>query len=599
MNKVLRPTLLLTFVVIASLCSQAQVTSLPAKMLGSESFFYYKMGKKETVQDVAAKFGTTTDAIFKYNPSVGETIVKDQMLYFPVAEFTSTPHAQNLFPGEEIIVTAGGDEGTDLATICKRHNTSLENLLDANPGLTSFTLSEGERLKVHTNTPDKVVVAVPYQQVYTHTIKKDDTFASIAMLYNVDASAVTSANPDIKKPKKGKVIYVPRTVTESRSMLTTDATREQLFNAYSTAFDNVYDQIHGSKADDVKIGIMLPFQLNKKNPPKQALLYTEFYQGFLLGVEDANKALNKEIFINVYDTENSVEVIDSLLNVPDLAGLDMLVAPGEASQIERVGAWSEKTKVNTINCFAAKDESHLKNPYMLQASIPTSLFAEKVNAFIDASFEGYSYIFIEDSSTENEGIYADIKRHANESGAKVAVLKLGNLTTTLLSNELNPGGKYLVVPSTGGKSFLSKAMPVLTKVKDSRYDCTMALLGYPEFMLSLNDYQEDFHKMNTYLVSRFFNAGDKPVKAVENRFKAAYKNAMTKSTPVMAIYGYDLAQYIVTTLAQSHDINVQQSSIGAQTDFQFVRPTNWGGFVNQAMKVANYAPGGKVNVTRY
>ena len=75
--------------------------NLPTKTLGTERFYYYEVGKNETIHDVATKIGVSKEDIIKFNPSARNGLVKKQLIFLPVSEFdakgtATTPRKVNV-----------------------------------------------------------------------------------------------------------------------------------------------------------------------------------------------------------------------------------------------------------------------------------------------------------------------------------------------------------------------------------------------------------------------------------------------------------------------------------------------------------------------
>ena len=51
---------------------------------------------------------------------------------------------------------------------------------------------------------------------------------------------------------------------------------------------------------------------------------------------------------------------------------------------------------------------------------------------------------------------------------------------------MNPGSKYVFIPSSGDKALVKKYIKALKQVKSERFDCDLSLIAYPEYVLYLN-----------------------------------------------------------------------------------------------------------------
>ncbi|MDO4512273.1 MAG: LysM peptidoglycan-binding domain-containing protein [Bacteroidales bacterium] len=648
---------LIGFLFSASISAQAKL-DLPQKTLGGEAYYYYKVKGNESVEGIARQLGITAQDVVKYNPSAAQGIAKKQLLFFPVADFSASSKAtatstvaskkvthlvkkgQSLYgiakvynvsvdelvaanpdtrnglkEGQVIVipvaVTAATQstpeatytsqaifhtiqKGESMYSVAKQYNTTIENLIATNPGIYPNNFIEGDVVKVLPNTASSITIKRDIKQMVSHVAVKGETFESIAAANGLTVAQLKAANPEMKKVKKGNIVYIPKDGQSLEQVNSSQASVKELENTYSSKIDDIYASIHKTKSDGlINIAIMLPFQLHKQNPPRQAYLYTDFYKGFLLAVDSIGNQASKKINVHVFDTQHNLNTTDSILSLPELKNMDVIIAPSEPKQLERCNNFGLKNNIYVINCFSSKNEDYASNPSIIQLNMPTSYLASAVNQLISADFSDYEVIFLKDATSQETEIIPEIKQHLKSHNIKSHTIDILNaIEFETISAYMDPGSNYLFIPTSTSKQFFAKFAKALKDAKDKRFDCEVRLLGHPEY-LSMKEIKASLQGINSFVYSRFFVASKSRGSVVETKFKAAYEENMIATTPSMGILGFDLGTYLISTMANHDSFATQKSYFdGVQMDIELQRSSNWGGYINKCVELVHFTESG-------
>jgi LysM repeat protein len=161
--------------------------------------FAYVIKAGDTFFSLAQRYNTTVAAIISANPLVdpnrlriGQTIcIPRQPIYPPCPEgnyYTIKP-------------------GDTLYSLARFYNVSLNDLIEANPGINPDNLRVGQVICIPLATPP--VTCPPGTAIYT--IQAEDTFYRLARRFNVSVDALIRANPTVDPDALliGQVICVP------------------------------------------------------------------------------------------------------------------------------------------------------------------------------------------------------------------------------------------------------------------------------------------------------------------------------------------------------------------------------------------------------
>jgi LysM repeat protein len=551
--------------------------------------------KGESLYGLARSYNMTIDELVEANPKANNGVQEGDVLVIPqkttVAPIASAPVVTEHTPQIEVkTIFHTIKSGETLYSVSKHYNTTIENLIALNPGIYPDKFVVGDVIKVQPNVTGTITIEKDITKFYTYEVKDGDTYESVAAAKGVTANALRQANPDLKKLKKGKTIYIPQTGVETAEISSSKATEKELEQTYANKMDDVYNTVHKIDTDDeLNIGIILPFQLQKSNPPRQAMLYTDFYKGFLVAVDSIGSKVNKKVNINVYDTQHNLNVTDSLLALDELKKLDIAIAPSEPKQLERINRFGQQNGVTVINCFSTRNEDYAENPRVIQMNTPTVYMITLVNEWLAKNFKDYTIVYLDDKNSEDKEIFANIKEFVQKNHFRTKTISVNDkLEFSRLSHEMDPGMNYLFIPSSGNKDLVNKYIGALVTAKSQRFDCEMALLGYPEYVSFLNDFKSSFQTVDTYIFSRFFK-NDSRSQRVEQKFNQMFGDKMLNTTPSMGILGFDMGMYLLQSLNESPEIKESTPAYkGVQMTFDLMRQSNWSGLTNKGIKMLHF-----------
>ena len=589
------------------------VTPAQATLKPQYPVLMHEVKQGETLYGLAKSYGTTIDELIAVNPGSENGIKIGQKLMIPSsrtnerAAVDADKQVHDAFSQNSVqIAPLGSDpvyqiinDGEDIYTIAKHYNTSIESILINNPGLKPDEYVAGTKIKVVPNT------AVPfnYERVgrrnYKYEVKRGETYASIATDNGISEAELKAANPDLKKVKKGKTIILPKPYTEQVTGDMATIPVEELRAYYQQRIQDLYENLVAKRLEnEVNIALVLPFQLHKSAPPKQAYLYTDYYKGFLLAMDSVSRITNRHINIKVYDTQHNLNVTDSILALPELKTMNMIIAPSEPQQLSRINAFGKANGVPVMNCFTTKNEDYLDNPYVYQVNTPTNEMMHDVMKWFDEQFKGYNVVFLNASSESDKEMFEHMRTHITRKKYPTATINVsGDLTYNDISNQMNPGSKYVFIPSSGDKALVKKYIKALKQVKNERFDCDLSLIAYPEYVLYLKDYQTDLQDVDTYMFTRFFNAKGFRTRDLEAAYKTNFGGEPLSAVPNMAIYGYDTGMYLLKSLGVDGIIDEETPLYkGIQTSFRWERGDNWRGYTNQAIEVVHFSTDHQITV---
>lgn len=584
--------------------------NLPVRTIGGKAYYYKQVQKKETIYGIAKELGIAKDDIVKYNPSVAQGLKKDQILYFPVEAYgkkeaatnIATEHKHVVQPGETlygiskmyglsvgdllsanehartglqagttlVIPTESGEarpyvvkEGDTLYRLSVNNGVELTDLLSVNPGVSPENFKAGMTILI---PPTKKKSESRPETVFIQDkVDKDDTFESLSREYGVTETQLKEANPETDKLKKGEFVTIPIAQEEKK--------------ADTPSVEEAYNTLQANAAlTSVNIALLLPFESKRATRSKQALFYRDFYRGFMLGLKE-RQDVGKKVHIAVYDITD--KPLASVLQKSDITSANLIIAPGEDSQIAQIAEFGSKNNIYVVNAFSINNDAYYENKNLIQINTPSSYMYASVQSHIEEAFSDWEIVFVADETSDEKPLIQYLKQTTLPQRT-VAVSELADYTCR---------HKTLFVPVNSSRAMLKDIKAAFEKLNgDSDNDGKFRLFGYPEWS-TYNEYANFLRQERAYIFSRYSLEEDK---ALERQYNHWYGENPINSVPSMYMLGADLAEYFITTIAgNDNDFNRGLSLKDCrELCINLTRSSSWGGFVNTGSYIYMYTSKG-------
>lgn len=460
-------------------------------------------------------------------------------------------------------------KGETLYRISMDYGVSIEQLQEANPGLTPETLKAGAELLI----PKGEMKADETGGCRCmHKVKKKETMWGIAAQYGLSLEELQAANQDLAPDfqiKKGQFLCIPH-ATVPRPTTATQA---------PVGYDHL------------RIGIVLPLT----NPGIAGNRSLEFYRGFLMAA-DLLKREGKQITVYAYDEPSDKSSIQKELDEMRSRHVQLIVGPLYPEHFTEIDDFVKRQDgMVALFPFSSKVEMIGRNNRLFMLNAPESKKNEfAARLLIDYFGQKTKVVFVNQESNGNERGFCDYLRYELERNHIPVSIQQSNPTPSQLALQYQSGYKMLLVYNSSGIPTLQRAAQDVAAFRKAHPDKEIALFGYPEWQEEADAYRKVLHEANAYCYTNaFYNPWSKPTQELIARYQSWFHQDLLDVTPRMALLGYDCCMTMLRGLSvYGKDFNIQNLQLPLlQSDITFTQ-VGEGGFVNNSLCFIHYRPDG-------
>ena len=542
--------------------------------------------KGDTVYSLAKMYGVTVDKIYLYNPSAKTLLKRGDVITIP-----QEPDAINDGASFLYYTVKAGDS---LAGIASEYNTSVEQLLRDNKGVSDSNFATGDILRVSVNSNKDAVVKKEVEETHiaridTYKAGKNDTWETVARKTGVDVEELMEANSGTHL-KKNVQIAVP--VFET----TTVEKEVDPFDDRETSVEgrrDIYKEVHMLDVADsvsdfgksVSIALIIEDPMSKRD--------NEFTRGTLMAIDRLKNSPYSIRFKLLADTRSgsdSVKVAQALLNQLEDFKADMVVTTYEKNFPKWLAEYGEENEVEIVNTFDVKSELYMENPSMIHLLTPSAYFSDEVGEWVASNLGSYRLVLV--GKEDSDDAFAESIKGRRDASS-IMRRQLDNLAET----NLDEGGRYLFYGFPTSKDEIQRMMTAIEYLKENNPFTEIKVIGRPSWITVAEGLKERFHKADVYFPSRFYfdhTAG--PGKDFIAAYSSAYGHGPIRSFPTYAVAGYDIANFFIPGIAANDgDFNASvPEGHEIQTPINLERVGNWGGFFNPSAYIIRFSPYGDI-----
>ena len=593
---------------IFSTLSGAAVELLPVEkspvivFINGKKYYVHTVKSGDTLYSIAKAYEVQENDIRECNPSVGDGLRIDQTVKIPVpASALTKANAEKKRKKDYIIHKVKA--GQTLYAIARDYNISVAQLREDNPSVNPQALAVDEALWIrrtaigssteqqaqaeiveYTNNLNKATDDDGFDH---HVVQPGETIYSLSRRYGITEAEFAKLNDVSQGLKAGAIIRLPKLKS---------AEQEEVVEATVSPTQTTLSEITFQKLDDsqdLNIALMLPMNINSK--PNAS--YVEFYQGFLLGLDEIKKSGKGNTKLTVYNTAHDQLKVQQIVNSTMFEGTNLIVGPVYEDELNPVLQYAHKNNVPVVSPLA--NISAVQSPALYQLSPAPEKKYEKIGDMLDGSRDIY---LIYASSNDKEFEQEIIKElHGRPYSAytysftdQKSTFKPRNAEARAIESmdDILKGEKPCVfIVLANAETDVDRILGTISSSKVALTDrsessARYAVMGTSRWGRFNNIDHTSYFNNNVVMISTYHAKRDS--KAVRD-FDSRYIDAYGALPSLYAYRGYDTAMIFCTGMRADMEYNMlDKRYTPLQTTYKFVRGNAGERYVNQEWVRINY-----------
>lgn len=557
-----------------------------------DSYYVHTVEAGQTLYSLAKAYEVSTAAIVHYNPLVAGGLKAGQVLKIPAVGVSAPKMSQRkinrLFDEHEV------KQGETVYSISRMYAVPVATLLEDNLSLDPTHLAIGQKVLIRKdskgdgnerqtmeqlNEYKEALNSVSTDYVY-HLVAHGETIYSLSKLYGISQENLIEWNSLTDGLKAGTMVRVG--VAEQPQLPPTDQSDSPLQPPTEVEQPPIFENVEITTSEDARharIALMLPLRAEGAANAS----YLEFYQGFLLGMEDL-KAEGMSFTVDLYNSARSEQTVEQIVSNDEFAGTDLIVGPVYDNELQGVLPYAVENRVAVVSPLASTDSLHA--PVLFGMAPTESRKADKMREmFSDEDNIVLIYGQSNDTELENEtkaALSGKQYRTHNYSGGVIpsSLFKseCRNVYVVMARNELEVD-KIMAALSSAHNNLVSRSQ---------LHSASVNVVGSSRWNRFNNIDRNLFFKMGvSYLTSYLAKRGNEVIDHFDSRYVEAYQ-----SLPSMYSYrGYDAAQIFArAVLSPMGVVGYVQSAIHKplQTQYRFAQAQMGDTYVNNEWIIVRY-----------
>ena len=594
---------------IFSTLSGAAVELMPVEkspvivFINGKKYYVHTVKSGDTLYSIAKTYEVGENDIRECNPNVGDALRIDQTVKIPVpASALIKANAEKKRKKDYIVHKVKA--GQTLYAIARDYNISVAQLREDNPSVNPQALSVGESLWIRR----KAIGSSTEQQAqaemveYTdnlnkvtdddgfdhHVVQPGETIYSLSRRYGITEAEFAKLNDVSQGLKAGAIIRLPKMKSAEKEEVAevTNAPVQTTMTSEIT-FQKLSD------SQDLNIALMLPMNINSK--PNAS--YVEFYQGFLLGLDEIKKSGKGNTKLTVYNTAHDQLKVQQIVNSTMFEGTNLIIGPVYEDELNPVLQYAHKNTVPVVSPLA--NISAVQSPALYQLSPAPEKKYDKIGNLLDGGRDIYLiYASSNDKEFEQEIIkelhgrpysaynysFTDQKSTFTPRNAEARAIES-------MDDILTGEKPCLFIVLANAETDVDRILGTISSSKVALTDrsessAQYVVMGTSRWGRFNNIDHTSYFNNNVVMISTYHAKRDS--KAVRE-FDSRYIDAYGALPSLYAYRGYDTAMIFCTGMRGDVEYNMlDKRYTPLQTTYKFVRGNAGERYVNQEWVRVNY-----------
>ncbi len=381
--------------------------------INGAKYYVHTVKAGETIYSLAKIYGVSEQVITKENPQLNEGLKTGQTIKIPLVESVVTNQTEKISPRKlkRTFDQHAVQAGETLYSISKRYSISVETIIEDNPGLDPVHLQIGSNLLIRKKaigkTDERENTEAWYQykdqlnQVASdgylyHIVESGDTMYALARRFDTTVETLIELNGiQPSELRSGSMIKIPGR-GRIASSVGSQPVQSDLVESIKTIPVKEIDFWALKTNEPLRIALLLPLSEDGGANPN----YTDFYQGFLLGLEKIKNEYHYSVRVDLFDTQHNTARMEQIVADPDFKEARLIVGPVYEEELPAVLEYAEEHAIPIVSPL--DDIEQTESDVLFQMAPPQSRKYAKIEELVDGEDKHVTLVYGEHNDKEFE-----------------------------------------------------------------------------------------------------------------------------------------------------------------------------------------------------
>ncbi len=348
----MRRLILTTLLALFAVALYAAQRSTTLVYIDGQRYYVHKVEPQQTLYSLTKLYGVEQNAIIESNPQIVDGLKSDSYIKIPYTlSQADEPSRSERRRYDEHEVKAG----ETLYSISRKYAISISVIINDNPTIDPIALSVGDKLLINKREQgesdelkshmeweryrDNLNKVAPEGYKF-HLVTQGETIYSLARQYEMSEQDIIDANDLSSGLKMGTLIAVI-----DKDWIERDNSASHADNEIRAHGADIEFAPKGEK-ERLRVALFLPL----KSKGSVRAEFVEFYNGFLLGLEDIKEQHpQRHITIDLYNSGRDRATVAKIASSEEFAGTDLIIGPIYQDCIEELIPYAERNAVPIVS----------------------------------------------------------------------------------------------------------------------------------------------------------------------------------------------------------------------------------------------------------
>ncbi len=597
-------------------------------------YYVHVVKPGQTLYSIARAYNVSEEELTIENPGITPDLRIGQVLKIPAMP-ASEEQVDTRDTGEEWN-THRIRRGETVYSIAKQHNTTVEELLQVNPGVDIDDLQIGQEIRIPQPRKKKNEQTFNEEGFLYHSVKRGETLYSIARYYGVNVEEIQEVNKQLRwgGPRAGQTLRIPKPETTTDDMFVRDTippdTLEPVRVDTMGREPYTYDELRGRfrfRDETYRIAYLVPFDYEEHEPldsllrdvespvrreriredyamrvrQPESVEFLEFMEGSLLAIDSMRRS-GLKLEVSFFDTRRSMHHMRQILGKPEMLDMDLIIGPFYSFNLELAEVFAREHRIPLVTPFHNSLDLVKDNPYLFQAN-PSYQAEYNNNARYIARQYDSNLVLVHQGDSAilprindyKEALYNELKSYSALENVQFKEVVLDDGNPEALMHALRDDMKNLVILPATDEAFASQVASNLYFQRDN-YD--IMLFGSPYWAGFKNIEIEYHHGLRvTMSHNQWYDFSDPALLDFLNKYRQHYfrePESVTRKGCRFAMIGYDVSIFFLSAMKEYGEGFILHMDEYRQKqtlcNYRFRRVTPYGGYENKALEFYQFTP---------